>query len=120
MCAEGVRRQAIKEVLSLDVSPRVAQRIWLRVSGVCFATSQLTSPSRCPASLGPNISMDMPIIRQCASQHAFCTIYTPMIAAWSGLDGLELPEARLTPLLQRAEAGAKAMLMCRCPCGRFL
>ena len=41
MYAEKVRRQAIKEVLSLDISPRVAQRIWLRVSGVWPANSQL-------------------------------------------------------------------------------
>ena len=38
MCAESVRRQAIREVLTLDVSPSAAQRIWLRVSGVLSAT----------------------------------------------------------------------------------
>ncbi len=41
MYAEGVRRHAIKEVLSLDISPNVAQRIWLRVSGVRSATHSL-------------------------------------------------------------------------------
>ena len=34
-CAESVRRKVIEEMLSVNVSPDNAQRVWLRVAGVC-------------------------------------------------------------------------------------
>lgn len=32
--AESIRRRAIEEMMSVDVSPGTAQRVWLRVIGV--------------------------------------------------------------------------------------
>ena len=106
MNAERVRRQAINELLSLDISPRIAQHIWLCVSGVLSATSQL-----------PCIPWAWSVPDQAASQrishHASCAFPSQF-----GLYGLL--NARPVPPLQKVEVSTTGMLMYRRPCGQSL